>query len=186
MATLLTLSLTEVGDWLLRTLLSPFRWNQESWFEVAGKYYFAVVLWGAVVGLATCGLWCLWNGARSRNWPTAPGTVLHSEVQQCGEPYDPSHEVKILYRYEVGGREYVGKRVFFGQGIQTADFARLQRRMSAYAAGCPVQVHFCRWMPSVSVLQPGIKLEAWILAILGVVLLATLLYGVISGGTYPL
>jgi hypothetical protein len=132
------------------------------------------VLWGAVIGLASCGIWCLWNGIRSRKWQTAPGVVLHSDIEGEDDPDDShSYRVCILYRYEVGGQEYLSKRVYFGQAVLwTSSFDRLLRKMIGYDTGTKVKVYFHSRRPSLSVLQPGMSLEAWVMAILGFGLLA--------------
>ena len=122
----------------------------------------------ALIGIAGLGLWCLWNGVRSRKWPTVPGIVLHSDIEgQSDSEGSGSYRVRILYRYEVSGRQYLGKRVYFGQAILwTGSFDRLLSKTGRYNPGTPVQVHFHKKWPSLSVLQPGMTLEAWVVTLL--------------------
>jgi hypothetical protein len=139
------------------------------------------VIWGGVLAtafslVAGCGLWCLWNGLRSRRWPTASGVILRSDIDGFGDvDGSPSYRLRVAYRYEVAGRQFVGKRVFFGQGVlNTGSFDRLLRKTNRYGPGVPVNVYFHPKRPSLCVLQPGMRLEAWIVTIVGLGLLGWL------------
>ena len=132
------------------------------------------VIWGRILAtvfglVAACGLWCLWNGFRSRRWPTVPGVILRSDIDSFEDPDgSPSYRHRATYQYEVEGRQFVGKRVFFGQGmLNTGSFDRLFRKTHRYDPGVKVNVYFNPARPSLCVLQPGTRLEAWIVTILG-------------------
>lgn len=131
---------------------------------------------------AGCGLWCLWNGARSRKWPTAPGVVLHSDIECENNPDGGGfYRARILYRYEVNSREFQGKRVYFGQTVLwTSSFERLLSKTGRYHPGSPAKVHFHSNRPSLCVLQPGVSFEAWVVTIIGCSGSGAFLYAVLA------
>src|SRR5690349_9168972 len=91
------------------------------------SFLLSTVIGCALTGMAGVALWCLWNGVRSRKWPTVSGVVLSSDIEGQGDSEgSDSYRVRILYRYEVGGQQYTGKRVYFGQSLLwTNSFDRL-------------------------------------------------------------
>lgn len=153
-----------------------FQVAQISPAEAQEKFLWAALLGAAFSLVAGCGLWCLWNGLRSRRWPATPGMILRSDIDGFGEvDGSASYRIRVAYRYEVDGRKYFGKRVFFGQGVlNTGSFERLLRKTVRYGPGVCVNVRFHPKRPYLCVLQPGMRLEAWIVTILGLSLLGWL------------
>jgi hypothetical protein len=165
----------------------PFQGMQENSLEVLGKYLLIGVVVAAGLGLAGCGLWCLWNGACSWKWPTVTGIILHSDIEAEGSDEDASYRLRSLYRYQIGGQEYMGKRVYFGQAVLwTSSFDRLLRRTMRYHPGNPVQVYIHQTKPKRCVLQPGTSLEAWTATILGFALCGGLLIALLKTQASPL
>lgn len=92
-------------------------------------------------------------GARSRDWPSTQGTVIRSEVV----PYRTrltTHEVRIVYRYTVGGRSYISGNVrLFQLGLQSETAA--QEVVDRYPVGKWVTVYYDPKHPELAVLEPG-------------------------------
>lgn len=96
------------------------------------------------------------QGLRSRSWPTAPGVVVTSGVEEVklaehGTRYEP----EVTYRYTVDGRTYTGRRWRFGA---TAAFNRTQagRLVARYPVGEAIAVRYDPFRPATSVLEPGV------------------------------
>ncbi len=70
----------------------------------------------------------IWGGKSSTRWGwlTAPGTILSSDVQKDFERGATTYRAEVSYRYEVGGREYVCNRVFFGDEPSSTPAIRLR------------------------------------------------------------
>jgi Protein of unknown function (DUF3592) len=146
--------------------------------QTEAPYLLGTVVCGVLICISGCGLWCLWNGMRSRKWPTTKGVMLHSDIEGSEDSDGTgSYRIRARYRYEVGGQEFIGKRVFFGQAILwTSAFDRLLRKTSRYHPGSEVKVHFHCKKPSRCVLQPGMNVEPWIVTVLGLGLLGWFLF----------
>jgi hypothetical protein len=74
----------------------------------------AIVFWSAVyAGLV--GSWSLVHQVRIRLWPSTPGVLVHAGLAQWGGPAwtqsEQQYKLKGLYRYEVEGHTFEGRRV---------------------------------------------------------------------------
>ena len=110
------------------------------------------------------GLYWLWKSRRSRNWPTAPGTIVvsqlitgtdvhHAELRDV--PVITTYGAKIRYSYTVDGRPYNGGRVgWTGRGMARTDhYAR--KRMAKYPVGKQITVYYQPGKPENAVLEPA-------------------------------
>lgn len=93
----------------------------------------------------------------SQAWPTAPGAIVSSSIQEH-QQYDAddqststSYEPVIQYRYTIMGQEYLGSRVAFG----ASSFGRSQAEaiVNRYRPNQAVSVHYDPQEPSESVLE---------------------------------
>lgn len=125
-----------------------------------------------VAGAALVAL-SLWLRSRSRqclHWPSVSGQVIESRV-------DDAHlemtKPVLRYRYQVGGRSYVGFRVAFsGYGISRSAMDQL---IQPYPQGSTVKVYFDPRHPSSAVLDNTAKSDwlYWSLFGVGFLCLAT-------------
>jgi len=102
--------------------------------------------------------WAKKRAAEAAAWPAAEGTVTRSEVVEDPRPEDSSatqtYRAVVEYQFEVGGREYVGKRLgFIARHYYSADAAK--ETASRYPAGTTVAVHHDPGNPEDCVLEPG-------------------------------
>lgn len=125
--------------------------------NTAAFVLFAVILIGAGAFMF------LWGGSQrtqaavSADWPTAPGTVLESEVEVIpGTPDLPtdSYQPLIRYSYVVDGQEYLGSRVSFGLH-DSRDREEVESTVAEYPVGGTIDVAYDPEKPSESVLEPG-------------------------------
>jgi hypothetical protein len=118
-----------------------------------------------VGGAATWLLWIAWQfrmATRSRTWPSVGGRVTSGEVGSTTNEGGLSvYRAKVRYEYEVFGRTFTGKRLFFGDDAGWFQKAVAQDRVERYAVGTPVQVFYDPKSPARSALEPGIDAELW-------------------------
>ncbi len=120
----------------------------------------------------------------SKRWIEVAGRLWHWDIKTVRESVEPepggesfSYGLRIAYVYQIDGQEYVGQRVYFGQGLfRTASFDRLWRKVSRYKPGDAVNVFYSKGHPNLCVLQPGTSFEAWFFVLVGVGLLTVLIY----------
>jgi Protein of unknown function (DUF3592) len=136
------------------------------------------ILGFAFLGIALAGTWSLWQGFRSRGWPVADGVVRRCKAVIEPEADDSagSYNVALEYVYHVTGREYTGRRAFFGQKLggflnpQTA--FGMEEKLTP---GTVIAVRYCPSRPRRSVLQPGPSTAAWAATFVGWVPIALLI-----------
>src|SRR5437773_12253651 len=122
---------------------------------------------GAIVafvagGVATQAISKARQARRALRWPTVPGRILSAELEDGPSTRGlipiATHRAVIRYAYEVGGKEWVSQRVFFGDEVfRTGDAAR--DRVRQYQPGTRVEVWYDPVDPSRSVLDPRM---AWV------------------------
>jgi Protein of unknown function (DUF3592) len=126
--------------------------------------------------LCFCAIFCFFigwrafvDGRRSRRWPAAKATILHSRIQHDvsrdgeGRRHEDV-ELDIAYAYEVGGERYVSHAYrlthnqVFGDGSE---------EMRKYPAGGEVTVHYDPSNPRVAVIDRRVPLGFVILMFIG-------------------
>lgn len=175
-------------EWIIRNFMG-FRTDRETWLETGLKWFLLAVFWGGAVTLLVSGLWCLWHGARSKRWLQTAGRMLSWDIKAVRDSVDPlpggenfSYRLRMAYVYQVDGHEYVGQRLYFGQGLfPTASSDPLWRRVNRYQPSDVVKVFYSKSRPSLCVLQPGTSFQAWFFVVVGVGLLTALIYVTCSG-----
>ena len=112
------------------------------------------------LGAATVHFWgkpTLDKAKASADWPTAPGTVIKSELDQSGgggRSKKTSYSASVIYRFEVNGEQYEGDEIWAGQ-YGSDDRSAMQKLIRQYPIGEPVTVYYSPDDPSTAVLQPG-------------------------------
>lgn len=94
------------------------------------------------------------EAARSADWPSTVGEVIHSKPQSFSTSYFTTHDARITYRYWVDGRKYVSSRVTpetLGFGSRREAVEVVER----FPAGGPVKVYYDPKKPGRAVLLPG-------------------------------
>jgi hypothetical protein len=97
--------------------------------------------------VALFSLWALTSSAKdfakasaSPTWPFTDGVVVSSQVQR-GCKNLAYYLPVVRYRYMVGGQEYVGRRITFGDNLCRSK-GDAEKISNAYPEGKAVQVHF--------------------------------------------
>lgn len=110
-----------------------------------------------VVGVITAGaiVWKLIKGLKAKNWPTASGSVVDSQItMHYDDDGDRMYGTAITYRYAVDGLDYSGnKRTFVEYSSNNRN--RAENIVAMYAPEMPVQVFYNPEDPEEAVLEPG-------------------------------
>ncbi len=112
-------------------------------------------------------------GKRSTSWPTVPGTVLSSDVEQKIETdADDSVSVyyypRVRYEYKVEGKTYQSVKYKLLDASTTKKKA--QEFTALFLPGNTVTVHYNPAKPEEAVLQPGSQNYLYFFLVLGVAL----------------
>jgi len=89
-------------------------------------------------------------GWQTRGWPTADGTILHSELRFSPIPRGTLYYPSVVYRYTVGGTEYHGSHL----GYTGRHFSSLSH--NPWKQGQQVKVSYDPQRPSHALLEPGL------------------------------
>ncbi len=123
------------------------------------------VIIATVFMLAT--LWNAISAVESKRWPEAPGVISASYVEKSyiadeGTQYTPI----VVYRYRIGGLDYIGKRISFGNSN-----ASITKK---YRSGQEVIVRYNPENPEQCVLEPGLNrslviqfVGTWVVIVVG-------------------
>lgn len=119
----------------------------------------------------------------SRSWPTVPGVVLSSRVDQRVTEDDTLHSLVVSYSYKVGGQSYQGDVLAFAPQWMP-DKAEIEALARKYPANAPVEVHVDPNDPEIAVLETNGELarqndwRVWLCV--GTPLAATLFIAVVN------
>jgi hypothetical protein len=100
------------------------------------------------------------RGAQSRNWAESAGEIIHSDIDTSvmwGRGI-PTRLVapRVRCRYQVGGRQLVSDRVFFGGPLMLPVLRQPAARIvERYPKGRAVKVRVSPTDPHLCVLEPG-------------------------------
>jgi hypothetical protein len=121
------------------------------------------------------GGWGLLRANASKGWPTAKGRVLEPAVEESSTTdtkgrSSSSYHIRMLYEFTVDGTDFTGKRVAYGDkiGRETSRYASDVTRR--YPAGKRVTVYYKPGNPKVSLLEPGVKGQTFIVPSIGLFL----------------
>src|SRR5690625_2359053 len=133
-------------------------------------------------------------GRESKNWPTASGRIVASEVERetSRERVDRRDGVtryrrkvswipRITYEYDVNGERFTGHNVYIFQ-MRYSQRRTAENVVSRYPKDKEIAVHYNPEEPDKAVLQPGVPGRSQGVLFLFIVLLAALLYSIVSGG----
>jgi len=150
-----------------------------------GQYLFFTRIFPAIfmlVGLIALmiGIQGVANASASKKWPTTMGEIVESEVEReygSGSSTGSGHRssgvtyhARIFYTYKVNDVEYEGSRIAYGDyGSSNPNHAH--RLVARYPEGKTVQVRYMPKRPNQSLLEPGVKGQAFILPLLGLLFL---------------
>jgi hypothetical protein len=126
-----------------------------------------------------------WNQARARAseaWPTVPGVIETSKVEQRLTRSGIFYKLALRYRYEVDGNGYQGDTAEFGPPRVTAQ-ELIEGLAQKYPAGAKVTVHYDPDDPATCVLETSDEMarqnqwQIWLLALtpIGLSILAAIL-----------
>lgn len=144
-----------------------------------GVLHVICAIFGAVgVGLLVAGLRDVLRAARTRRWPTAPGTIVSAEELQHTREMPPEsgggtrihYEARIHYEYSVG-RVHIGSTVVRLGPTESSNEAQAQSTLARYLPGQQVQVSYNPQDPTDSVLEPGLHPLDFSRALVGLILL---------------
>ena len=98
-------------------------------------------------------------GIASQDWPTAEGRFVESRFESNSDGY----ELIIKYEYSVKGHDFQGDTYSY-RGFST-DMASLEEITNRYPVNSKVKVYFDPKSAKTSLLEPGVDLSAYIIAI---------------------
>jgi hypothetical protein len=118
---------------------------------------FAVICWPIAAWFILTGRGARAQALASQKWPTAPGTVLQSEVVRTvrlfsNEANDYIYTPTVRYAYEVAGKRYEGDTIRFGLIVGKQPFQE-DGVIKPYPVGGAVNVHYDPADPKTSVLE---------------------------------
>jgi Protein of unknown function (DUF3592) len=103
----------------------------------------------------------------SQSWPTAPGTILSSAIQQSQGPNNAiNYSASVRYAYDVAGIDYTGNQVGFVEA-SSSDSSAANSIVARYPAGQAVEVHYDAANPQNAVLETGSSSDFLALFIVG-------------------
>lgn len=115
----------------------------------------------------------LYKSIQSKNWRQTEGIITKSELYKSegGGDSSVSYEPLVEYQYEVDGKLYKSKRLYFGSNIGSSFKKRKsQKYVNKFPADTKATVYYNQLNINQSVLETGIHSE-----ILGLFLIGTLM-----------
>ena len=118
----------------------------------------------------------------SINWPTASGLVLESKVvrRRSNNSGRSTYSSKVSYQYQIEGKTFESKTVWFGGNISTSDRSMSHKIVKKYPANKKIVVHYNPEDPGIAVLEPGVfkttyfyYLLGWIFLCVGILMTVT-------------
>lgn len=110
---------------------------------------------------------------KSMRWATTKGKILSSSISSwnmSGE-VEKLHETKIEYQYEVDGRLYSSKRVYYGDWLATNSLSYVKKITEGYGIKPSCVVYYNPRKPQNAVLIKGIAPPVYSLLVFGLVLI---------------
>ena len=113
-------------------------------------------------------IWATITGQRSKNWPTATGTIISATVKSAGSLiyYRPI----IRYSYTVQNALYENE-ILTLYGRLTFGYKRAEEIVHKYLVKSSVLVYYDPRRPQLSVLEPGMSITFILLAIPFIILM---------------
>lgn len=140
----------------------------------AVKFFFArifpypfVILGGLVLFF---GVRNILHAGASTSWPTVSGVVRDSGVESESGENGATYHARIWYEYTADGIKHSGSRVAFGD-YGSSDPSHAQNIVNRYPVGMGVTVHYLSSNPDESVIETGVKSQAYFVPMGGLVFL---------------
>ncbi len=129
---------------------------------------------------------------QASRWPSVMGVIIRSERGIAlrttgGDSQMPVDEriADIAYKYTVGGRDYVGKRVSLAERIDENEIDGL---LTLYPVGKPVKVYYRRGNPAEALLDreapEGVLGGCLLMLVFGILALLVMMWVFTNGGDY--
>jgi hypothetical protein len=122
---------------------------------------------------------------QSRTWPTSPGRVVTSRVNDRTDSDDEGgtttyYQAEVVYEYAVEGETLQGNRIAFGSAWTTDRGSQLEIT-NRYPTGSAVTVHHRPGNPGDAVLETSVGSGSTLFLVLGIVF-DTIGTGLLIGG----
>ena len=135
---------------------------------------FGLVLLATGVALAVpFGYHTMVSAQQSAGWPYTDGVIRESELISR-EQRDGSivYRARIVYAYEAQGNAFEAQRVRFAtEQSESPNQHQAEQWVEDYPPGRKVTVYYDPRRPSNAVLEPGARIDAYVLLGLGIVLM---------------
>jgi len=114
----------------------------------------------------------LYKSIQSENWSQTEGRITKSELNKSGGGDSSiSYEPQVEYQYEVDGKLYKSKRLYFGSSIGSYFKKRKsQKYVNKFPVNSKVTVYYNELNIKQSVLETGIHSEILLLFVTGILI----------------
>jgi hypothetical protein len=119
---------------------------------------------GMVAAFIAGGSWCLKHAVAdslrnraAQTWPVADGKVTESRIKTSDghqSDFRDTYYPQVVVRYEVGGKWYSCRELYFGYG-STGNYQQVSADVASCPIGKQVKVSYNPKEPSQSILKPG-------------------------------
>lgn len=128
------------------------------------------------IGVAFFGIRGLVRANASVDWPACLGEVTASSVERRSSAESKTrksttYHARIRYAYDVDGSTFSGSRVAYGD-YGAGNRSHAERIVERYPEGKDVTVYYMPEDPEESLLEPGLKGQAWFLPGFGLAFVA--------------
>ena len=139
---------------------------------INNRIYLAIVFLTIGAFLVLLNSFLIIRAYLSNKWALVNGIIEKSYLEDVTLSNESVHSYKlrISYSYSIEGKTYVSSRVFFGDRILSSFKGWFQKISIKYSPGSKVDVYYKPSNPKLSVLEPGIKYELFIILFSGVML----------------
>ena len=131
-------------------------------------------------GLLFMGISAKRTAGASRAWPSAPGTIISSQVLAGGGGKSRWYKAQVTYTFAANGQTYTGERVMFGDA-RSSSMAKEERVVAQYVQGAPVEVFYNPQQPQEAVLERRTSGTTLTYLILGAVVLMLSVFVAVMG-----
>lgn len=100
------------------------------------------------------------TSSKTKNWKHVKGKILISNIDNInytGEDADLSYKAKVKYQYNLNGKNYLSKKIFYGDYIRSNMSYRAKKVIKKYGKDEIVTVYYNPDNPEESVLETGIN-----------------------------
>lgn len=100
----------------------------------------------------------------SKSWPTAPGVITSSDIEQSENDGTTMYAAEINYDFIVEDKSYIGERITLNSGnSSTSSIQEVKKDLQKYPVGAAVTVYYDPELPNSAVLEPGADLFTYII-----------------------